>query len=114
MRRAVELRDRFIKVASGGDAHICTYAWAYRYLFNASFSKFSQAFAKKIVSIAKNTPLAELPGLGKVRLDGFVVRRNPRLPGDGHWESAEYEREDWERLLGTARLLHQPSDQLPN
>ena len=105
MARAITLRDDFIHRARKGNAQVCTYAWAYRHLFELSFSKWSQAYAKKVVSVAKETPLAELPGLGAVRLDAFIVARRTGLPGNGHWESANYDREDWERVLGTAKLF---------
>lgn len=62
-------------------------------------------YAKKVLSVATITPPAELAGLGEVRLDAFIVRSNTSLPGDGHWESAAYIREDWERVLGTASII---------
>ena len=104
MARAITLRDDFIEHARKGNAKVCTYACAYRHLFDSSYSKWSQAYAKKVVSVAKETPLAELPGLGAVRLDAFIVASRTGVPGNGHWESANYEREDWERVLGTAKL----------
>ena len=99
LERATALRDCFIERAREGNAQVCTYAWAYRHLFDASYSKWSQAYAKQVVSVAENTPPAELPGLGAVRLDAFVVASKTGLPSDGHWESANYDREDWERVL---------------
>ena len=105
MERATTLRDCFIERAREGNAQVCTYAWAYRYLFNASYSKWSQAYANQVVLVAEKTPLAELPGLGAVRLDAFIVASKTGLPGNGHCESANYDREDWERVLGTATLL---------
>ena len=104
--RATGLRDCFIKRAREGSAQICTYAWAYRYLFDASYAKWSQAFANQVVSVAESTPRAELTGLGAVRLDAFIVAGKTGLPSGGHWESADYDREDWERVLGTATLLN--------
>ena len=105
MDRAITLRDDFIERARKGTAKVCTYAWAYRHIFDSSYSKWSQAYAKKVVSVAKETPLVELPGLGAVRLDAFIVASRTGFPGNGHWESANYEREDWERVLGTAKLF---------
>ncbi len=103
--RANALRDSLIERAREGNAQICTYGWAYRYLFDATYSKWSQAYASQVVSIAQDTSLADLPGLGEVRLDAFIVASKTRLPSNGHWESADYDREDWERILGTATLL---------
>ena len=105
VERAATLRNCFIQRAQEGNTQICTYAWAYRYLFGASYLKWSQAYAKQVLSIAASTPPAELPGLGEVRLDAFIVSSNATLPGEGHWKSANYLREDWERVLGTATLL---------
>jgi hypothetical protein len=105
VQKAATLRDYFIKCAQEGNAEICTYAWAYRHLFDGSYLKWSQAYAKKVLSVATITPPAELAGFGKVRLDAFIVSSNTRLPGNGHWESAAYIREDWERVLGTATVL---------
>lgn len=106
MERATALMDCLIERAREGNAQICTYAWAYRHVFDASYSKWSQAYANQIVSVAESTAPTELPGLGAVRLDAFVVACKTGLPSDGHWESANYDREDWERVLGTATVLH--------
>jgi hypothetical protein len=54
--------------AQEGNAQICTYAWAYRHLFNGSYSKWSQAYAKKVLSVATTTTPAELAGLGRFGL----------------------------------------------
>jgi hypothetical protein len=96
----------FIDAALKGNPQICTYSWAYRYLFHASYSRWSQAYANRVVEVARRTCLRELPGLGAVRLDAFVVAKESGLPSDGHWQSAYYDREDWERALGTATVLH--------
>jgi hypothetical protein len=47
----------------------------------------------------------ELSTLGKVGLDSFIVSSRTGLPGDGHWKSSAYDREEWERVLGTGTLL---------
>ncbi len=96
---------RFIAQARDGDPEICTYAWAYRALIRADYGSFSQAYARQVIDLAFGTQPRELPGLGPVRLDAFIVSKNDRHPGDGHWETAQYDREDWERVLGNARLL---------
>ena len=105
MERAVALRDTFIQRAKEGSAQICTYAWAYGRLFDSSLRAWSRAYAKKVLSVARNTPPAELQGLGAVKLDAFIVAGKTGFPGTGHWESAGYNREAWERVLGTATLL---------
>jgi hypothetical protein len=105
MERATALRDCLIERAREGNAQICTYAWAYRHIFDATYSKWSQAYASQVVSVAESPAPSELPGLGTVRLDAFVVASKSGLPSDGHWDSANYDREDWERVLGTATVL---------
>lgn len=104
-QKARNLRDNLINHAQEGNAQICTYKYAYNYIFDSPNSRWSQAYAKKVVSIAKNTTPAELFGLGTVRLDTFIVSSKTKRPSDGHWESADYDREDWERVLGTATVL---------
>ena len=105
LEKAIVLRDCFLRSAKEGDARICTYAWAYHHLFGEFTSKWSQAYAKKVLAVAVNTPHTELSALGKVRLDSFIVRSDTGLPGERHWESSDYDREEWERVLGTATLL---------
>jgi hypothetical protein len=104
--RARGLRDWFIATALEGNSQVCTYSWAYRHLFTSSYHKWAQAYAKRVIEVAQRTPLRELPGLGAVRLDAFVVAKKSGLPSDGHWQSAQYDREDWERVLGTATVLY--------
>jgi hypothetical protein len=94
-----------VRCARDGDAKICTYAWAYQRLFNESPPKWSQAYAKKVIALSDNTPVMELPPLGKVGLDSFIVSSKTGLPGEGHWKNSAYDREEWERVLGTATLL---------
>ena len=89
-----------------GNSQVCTYSWAYRHLLNASYDRWSQAYANQVIKVAQGTSLRELAGLGAVRLDAFVVTKDSGLPGHGYWQSAHYDREDWERVLGTATVLH--------
>jgi hypothetical protein len=103
--KAIDLRDYFVRCAKEGDAKICTYAWAYQRLFGESPLKWSQAYAKKVITLSDNTPVTELPTLGNVGLDSFIVSSKTGLPGEGHWKCSAYDREEWERLLGTATLL---------
>ncbi|WP_231931113.1 DUF429 domain-containing protein [Botrimarina hoheduenensis] len=104
--RATTLRDCLIKRALEGNAQIFTYAGAYKHIFGALNARWSQAYANQVISVAESTAPAELPGLGAVRLDAFIVSKRSGLPSDGHWESANYDREDWERVLGTATIVY--------
>ncbi len=100
-----DLLARFIDRAVEGIPEVCTYAWAYRALVNASYGRFSQAYARQVIDLARGTRPRELPGLGLVRLDAFIVAKKDRLPSAGHWPAAHYDREEWERTLGNAKLL---------
>lgn len=102
---AEELLAHFIAKAIEGDPQICTYGWAYRALFNASYTKFSMAYAQKAIQLACRTDPRDLPGLGPVRLDAFIVSKKDGLPGDGYWPVAHHDRDEWERVLGNAMIL---------
>ena len=102
---AEDLLARFIEKAVQGEPQVCTYGWAYRTLFNASYSKFSMAYAKKTVEVACRTRPRELPGLGLVRLDTFIVSKKDGLPSVGYWSVAHHDREEWARVLGSATVL---------
>ena len=105
LEKAIALRDYLVRMAKEGDAQICTYAWVYRQLFNESPAKWSQAYARRVIRLAEKTPYTELTTLGKVGLDSFIVSSRTGLPGKGHWRCSAYDRDDWERVLGTATLL---------
>ena len=102
---AEELLGYFIAKAVEGDAQVCTYGWAYRKLLKASYVKFSMAYAQKVIQLACRTHPRELPGLGPVRLDTFIVLKKDGMPSGGYWLVAHHDREEWERVLGNARVL---------
>lgn len=102
---ADELLSFLISKAVEGEPQVCTYAWAYRALFKASYAKFSQAYANQVIEVARRTHPRELPGLGLVRLDTFVVSKKDGRPSNGYWPAAQHDREDWERVLGAAAIL---------
>lgn len=104
-QRARELLAWLINQAHDGNGQICTYSWAYRHIFQTPYGKWSQAYAEHVARAASETGPAELRGLGAVRLDTFIVTKNTGRPSTGHWDVAEYDVEDWERVLGTASLL---------
>jgi hypothetical protein len=103
-QRAERLLDRFIDAALAGKPEVCTYAWACRRIFG-EYRRWSQAYAKQVIRVALRTRQRELSGLGFVRLDTFVVAQANGFPSGGHWESIDYHREDWERVLGSAAIL---------
>jgi hypothetical protein len=103
--RAKKLLSRLIDRANRRQAQVCTYAWAYRHLFNIPFKNFSQAFAQKVIQVAQKTPPMHVRGLGAVRLDCFIVAKATGRPSGGHWDSANYTPQDWDRVLGRATVL---------
>jgi hypothetical protein len=100
-----DLLSLLIAKAVGGDPQVCTYAWAYRVLFSSSYSKWSQAYANRVIQLARRTAPRDLPGLGSVRLDAFIVSKKDGLPSNGYWPPAQHDREEWERVLGDAAIL---------
>jgi hypothetical protein len=102
---ADDLLAFFVTKAVEGDPQVCTYAWAYRRLFNTSYDKFSQFYARQVIDLAYRTRPRELPGLGLVRLDAFIVSKKDGLPSRGYWSTAHHDREDWEKALGNAKVL---------
>ncbi len=76
-----------------------------QYVFNTSYDKWSHAYVNQVVALAQRTLPLQLPGLGMVRLDSFVVAKTDEKPSSGHWKSARYNSEDWERVLGSAVVL---------
>jgi hypothetical protein len=60
---------------------------------------------RKVVQIAKESPRQALP-VGAVGLDTFLVAESKsKTPGRGHWETAQYAKEDWLRVFGEALLI---------
>ncbi len=55
--------------------------------------------------LARRTTPRELPGLGFVRLDAFIVSKKNGRPSDSYWPPAQHDREEWERVLGNATIL---------
>jgi hypothetical protein len=102
---ADDLLDGLILKAIQGHPEVYTYSAAYRRLFKIAYRKWSQAYAARVIEAARQTRPRNLPGLGLVRLDAFVVSKSDGLPSDGHWHCAEYDREDWERVLGGAQMV---------
>ncbi len=103
--RAKKLLAQLIDRANRSDPQVCTYAWAYRHLFNATYQKFSMAFAQQVIQVAQKTLPMHVRGLGAVRLDCFIVAKATGRPSGGHWGSANYTPQDWERVLGRSTVL---------
>lgn len=100
--RADALMDELVERYHAGDAQLCTYAWCYRHIFASAPAKWSQAYARQIIAIARDGEPVQLSGLGAVRLDTFIVTASSHLPSAGHWATAPYSREQWQSLFAQA------------
>ncbi len=69
------------------------------------YTKFSQAYARRMIDLACRTRPENPPRLGLVRLDAFIVSKQDGCPSEGYWPAAHYHREDWETVLGSAKVL---------
>jgi hypothetical protein len=103
LKRARELLKRLVSWGKSGEAVVCTYKAAFEHIFSKNWR--GQGHSQQVTRVAEATQLVELHGLGLVRLDAFIVTGKTRSPGLGHWKRAEYDREQWERALGTADLI---------
>ena len=66
--------------------------------------KYTPAYGSQLIDLARRTASFEIAGLGDIRLDTFLVSQK-RRPGDGHWESATYSEDDWDRAFSGAALI---------
>jgi hypothetical protein len=62
-----------------------------------------------MLRVAAGLPRLDVPGLGPVALDTFIVNAQSREPGDGHWDDVDYTRSAWRRAFAGAALLR-PDD----
>jgi len=86
---------------------VVTYAAAYTLLFPdqaRAVSRWSPALAAEVVRAASATGRRDLPGLGPVALDAFVVDSTFQVPGRGHWAVAPYTAADWRACFGVPEV----------
>ena len=102
--RASELLEWLIDLAARGEPTLCRYKAAYQAIFLTEGYPYSQAYTAQVMGVAEGTPMMPIDGLGAIRLDGFIVNATGR-PGVGHWAGAPYEKKQWERAFGAARVL---------
>lgn len=109
-QRATELLGKLVAHVTQGNPVVCSYSWAYNRIFE---QRWSRNCTSTIVSLGERTGPVELPGLGFVHLDAFIVAAKSRKPGEGHWKgkSTEY-KQHWYELLGAAKLLHEKRDSI--
>ncbi len=103
-KRALALRDELVAQANAGAAQLCTYAWAYQHIFANSPTKWSQAYARQVIAIARAMAPVPLQALGSICLDAFIVAASSGLPSAGHWLAAPYTQGQWSKLFAGARV----------
>lgn len=103
--KAESLLRWFVERAVEGQPHVCTYAWAYEYLTGKHPTRWSQAYAQEIIGLALTTHPLPVPGLGRVRLDAFIVLKSNGEPSGGYWPAASHDASTWRKVLGAANLL---------
>jgi hypothetical protein len=104
LERATCLLKGLIAKAMEGNASVCTYAFAYKFIFLEKPEKWSQAYNNKLLNIATKTPTMKFAKLGQVHLDTFIVGKETAVPGEGHW-GPRYSKQDWLDVLGAAKVL---------
>lgn len=104
--RAQSLLRWLVDRAVEGHPHVCTYAWAYTYLTGRQVTKWSQAYSKQVIDIARTTARLPVPGLGEVHLDAFIVLKSSGEPSSGYWGPAAHDAARWREVLGGANTLN--------
>lgn len=102
--RAQALGRELVECCKAGAAQLCTYAWAYQQIFARTPARWSQAYARQVIAIARATPALLLQGLGPVKLDTFIVTSSNHLPSTGHWATAPYTPKQWNVLFAHAQV----------
>jgi hypothetical protein len=99
---AGELFDHLVLELVDGRPTLCTYKAAVALVLG--YPQYTPAYGSQLTKLAARTGSSEVDGLGKIRLDTFLVNRAHR-PGDGHWESATYSPNEWERAFAGAVVI---------
>lgn len=105
VQRAITLRDQLLTYAVEAQPTVCTYSRAHQMLLPDSTATDPRAKAKEVLRLAVDIPEADLPPLGPVKLDTFIVAAQNGKPSNGHWNTASYSRSDWDKIFGNARIL---------
>ena len=104
--RAERLLAWLAALAAHGDPRLCTYKDAWQHLFQPDAAmNWGQSRSSKVTELATSTSPIDVPGLGSVRLDSFIVTDAAKRPGEGHWGAVEYTEDDWDRVLGCGEWL---------
>jgi hypothetical protein len=94
--------------ADPGAAVLLTYGAAWDLLRPGRPRRGARAYSP-MLRVAAGLPRLDVPTLGPVALDTFIVNATSGKPGDGHWDDVDYTRSAWRRVFARAILLR-PAD----
>jgi hypothetical protein len=60
---------------------------------------------KPVIELARLIGPIHLANLGPVMLDCFLVNASKKSPGEGHWQTAQYDEDEWARVFGNATVI---------
>lgn len=98
--RGNQLLELLVAELLAGRPTLCTYKSAV-----ATVLGHAQAYGAQLTKLATKSTEYEVEALGAIRLDTFIVTGRTRQPGDGHWQSATYTQDEWNRAFGAAALI---------
>lgn len=94
--RAEQLYSRLISEVDAGRSTLCTYKAGVSMVLR--YATFTPAYLGQLLRLAVQCGERPIEGLGRVRLDTFLVNQSYR-PGDGHWACVNYSEERWDRVF---------------
>lgn len=103
-RRAQELLVLLVKRVKEGNPTVISYTQGYEYLFGPIHRGHPEQDVPPLLRVARRCSPVELPALGDVLLDTFLVNKRTRWPGSGHWRDVAYDKEAWGRVFGSQFL----------
>jgi predicted nuclease with RNAse H fold len=101
--RGYQLLELLVAELLAGRPTLCTYKAAVAAVLHQP--KYAQGYGSQLTKLASETKVFQIDGLGEVRLDTFVVNGRTKRPGDGHWESATYTQDEWNRAFRAATAI---------
>jgi hypothetical protein len=101
--RGDQLLEILVAELLAGRPTLCTYKAAVAAVL--SHTKYAQGYGAQLTKLASKSKAFEVDALGEVRLDTFIVTGRTKRPGDGHWQSATYTQDEWNRAFGAAALI---------
>jgi len=93
--RAMALFQELVAGVRGGKPRTVSYREAYDRVFIPPATALTPAHVQKLLRLAVSLEPVDVPSLGPVKLDTFIVSAISDLPGEGHWVSAPYTKDQW-------------------